>query len=202
MRRPALRSISAFTLVEVLLVTTLTAGMSVAIFSCLSNGLRLWDRSRLLMVEEDVAFLMDRFSGDVRNSFPFTALAFSGGEHEVSFPTIVMGRTDRAGSRAAEVYGDGLGRVRYSFDAGSGILTRRSANYSQAVNDSWGEPQVMVKGLTGVRLRYLVAGSSDYRSIQDPGDPFPAGIEIEIRFMSGSSEKIMKRFVPIPAGLQ
>ncbi|MBF0594381.1 MAG: hypothetical protein HQL22_05370 [Candidatus Omnitrophica bacterium] len=199
-RRPS--ASAAFTLVEILLVTTLIAGLSLAIFSCLSNGLRLWDRSRLLMVEEDAAFFFDRFSSDVRNSYPFSSLLFSGTEHELAFPTVVLAPADRAGSRAAEGYADGLGRVQYMFEPVRGELVRRQANYSQALRAVWGESRVMVTGLTSVRFKYLVPGSGDYRSSHDPADPFPAGIEVAITFMNGSTEKVLRRFVPIPAGLQ
>ena len=190
-----------FTLVEVLLVSTLAAGISLAVFLCLSNGLKLWDRSRILAVEEDAAIFFDRFSSEMRNSFPFSTLRFQGELSDVAFPTIVFGPADRAGSRASEGYVDGFGRVRYVFDASSGALLRRQANYSQALLEVWGNPQTVVKGLKRARFRYCSAGTQECRLSQDESLPFPAGIEVELALMSGTDEKVMKRFVAIPAGL-
>ncbi len=191
----------AFTLVEILLVTTLIAGISLAVFSCLINGLRLWDRSRVLMIEEDAAFFFDRFSSDVRNSFPFSTLAMVGAEGTLAFPTIVMTGSDRAGSRSAEVLSDGIGMVQYVFSISTGELSRLQANYSQGLRGSWGEPRPMIKGLKRVRFKYF-STAGDYRLSQDPGDPFPAGVEVELLFMNGSNEKFLRRFVPVPAGLK
>lgn len=192
----------AFTLVEMLLVTALVAGISLAVFSCLLNGLRLWDRSRVLMTEEDTAFFVDRFSSDLRNSFPFSTLLFQGGERSLSFPTVVMTKTDAAGSRAAEGVAPAIGAVRYAFDAGTGELSRRQANYAQATRAAWQDPRVMIRGLKQVRFKYFPAATADYRLSQDPGDPFPAGVEVEITFLNGTGEKTLRRFVPIPAGLK
>jgi hypothetical protein len=195
------RKASAFTLVEVLLVSALIAGISLAVFSCLSNGLKLWDRSRVLMVEEDVSFFMDRLASELRNSFPFSTLAFTGEERALSFPTVVTSKMDRAGSRASEGYAEGLGMVQYVFDTSSGNLFRSQANYAQALHNSWAGARIVCAGLRDIHFRYFTAGSSDYRSSQGTGDVFPAGIEIELLFMSGSQEKKLRRYIAIPAGI-
>lgn len=192
---------AAFTLVEILLVTSLVAGLSLAIFSCLSNGLRLWDRSRVLLLEEDAAFFFDRFSSDVRNAFLFSTLPIDGMETRLVLPTIVTGMPDKAGSRSAEGLSDGLGRVQYVFDISSGALVRRQANYSQALRDAWGAPRTLVRGLKRVRFKYYPAGTNESKLSIDISEPFPAGIEAELTFYSGTEEKTLKRFVPIPAGL-
>lgn len=196
-----MRSRRAFTLVEILLVTALIAGISLAIFSCLSNGLRLWDRSRVLMIEEDAAFFADHFGSDLRNSFPFSTLAFTGRESTLSFPSVVTTEADPAGSRAAEGYVDMLGAVQYSFSPSSGDLVRRQANYAQALRGAWQTERILIRGLQRVRFRYMTV-SGDYKAQQDVGDPLPAGVEVELTFRNGQDEKTLRRFVPIPAGLK
>ncbi|MBF0386500.1 MAG: hypothetical protein HQL20_01430 [Candidatus Omnitrophica bacterium] len=193
---------SAFTLVEVMLVTVLVAGIALAVFSCLTNGIRLWDRSRVLMIEEDAAFFFDRFSSDLRNSFSFSTLDFSGREQELSFPTVVLTKADSAGSRAREGYTDGLGMVQYSFYPATGELLRRQANYAQARRGSFAEPRTLVQGLKSARFRYLSAADADYKLSQEPGGPIPAGVELELSFMNGTEERTLRRFVPVPAGLK
>lgn len=196
-----MRQTAAFTLVEILLVTTLTAGISLAIFTCLSNGLRLWDRSRSLMIEDDIAVFFDRFSSDLRNSFFLSTLSFEGSEFRISFPTVVMARTDSAGSRAFEGVADGLGEVQYLFDPGRQSIVRRQANYSQAVRNVWADERELVKGVSRVRFKYYSAGSNETFFIHDAKDSLPSGIEAEIILMSGSVEKTLRRYVSIPIGL-
>jgi prepilin-type N-terminal cleavage/methylation domain-containing protein len=43
-----------FTLVEILLVTAIFASIGLAVFSCLSNGLKLWTRSQTIVADEDI----------------------------------------------------------------------------------------------------------------------------------------------------
>ncbi len=189
-----------FTLVEALLVSSLVAGLSLAVFLSLSSGLKLWDRSRVLVVDEDIAIFFDKFATDVRNSFPFSTLDYSGEETRVAFPAVVTGAADRSGSRAAEMTTDQIGRVQYLFDSGTGRIVRRQANYAQGTRDAWGEERVLVSGVALLMFRYFFPGSSDPRSAISEKTGVPSGIEVEVRFNEGGEERSVRRYVPVPVG--
>jgi prepilin-type N-terminal cleavage/methylation domain-containing protein len=192
-----------FTFIELLLVTALMASLSLAIFLCLSNGLKLWQRTQQALLQEDVTIFFDKFSGDLRNAFNFSTLAIDGQEYSFAFPTIVWMRTDRGSVRAAEDFADQLGRVRYVFDAGAGILTRQQANYSQGTRKAWGDAplQVLLRGAEEVRFKYYYSGRKSDNFSAEAKDRLPSGVEVNVRFRDGLEERTFKRFFPVPLGI-
>jgi len=192
-----------FTCIELLLVTALMASLSLAIFLCLSNGLKLWQRTQQALLQEDVAIFFDKFSGDLRNALNFSTLAIDGQEYSFTFPTIVWMRADRGSARAKEEFIDQYGRVRYAFDAGAGILTRQQANYSQGVRKAWGDlaGQALLRGVTEVRFKYYYSGRKSDDFSTEAKDGLPSGVEVDVRFKDGAEERTVKRFFPVPLGI-
>ncbi|NTV28815.1 MAG: prepilin-type N-terminal cleavage/methylation domain-containing protein [Candidatus Omnitrophica bacterium] len=187
---------SGFTLVEVLLVTAIFASIGVAVFTCLSNGLRLWTRTQRLVVEEDATVLFERLGGDLRNAFLYSRIPFEGDMGQLAFPTVVYTPADRMSSRAREGYVEQVGMVRYFLDSSSGRVLRAQANYSQATRGSGGPAIVMVNGVKDFRLRYFYAGSLEPSMTVHDSSSLPVGVEVELSF----SDKVLKRYLPIPAG--
>ena len=192
-----------FTLIEILLVTALMASLSLAVFLCLSSGLKLWQRTQQALVQEDVAIFFDKFSGDLRNAFPFSTLAIEGREYSFAFPTIVWMRADRASARAAEEFADQFGRVRYQFDPAQGAVTRQQANYSQGTRKIWSDdaPQILLRGALEVRFKYFYSGSKGDNFSTEAKGGLPSGVEIEVRFKDGQEERTFQRFFPVPLGI-
>ena len=79
----------AMTLMEILIVVSLIAMMSVAIFNALSNGMKIWKRSQQMVIEEDIAVFFDKIAHDIRNAFVFSQFRFEGDELRFAFPTMV-----------------------------------------------------------------------------------------------------------------
>lgn len=192
----------AFTFIEIMLVTAIFATISLAVFTCLSNGIKLWEKGRQLVIEEDASIFLDRFASDLRNSFPYSKISFSGQELRLEFPTIVWTPADRVSVRADEGLVDQIGRVKYSFEAERASLVRYQANYSQALSNKWGEEEVVVPVVKEFRLHYFYGSSKDPHIIAEPTDGFPSGVEVylSVAGADGKSEKVFKRYVLIPAG--
>ena len=190
-----------FTFIEMMLVTAIFATLSAAVFTCLSNGIKLWDRGRQLMSEEDTAIFFDRFSSELRNTFRYSRISFEGGELAVSFPTVVWTPADRVSVRANEGVIDQIGKVRYEFDPEHGTLVRRQANYSQALFDTWGMDEIVIFFVKAVRFHYFYTASKDSQLSVEEGADIPAGVEVELVIHSGKEEKVFKRYIAIPAGV-
>jgi prepilin-type N-terminal cleavage/methylation domain-containing protein len=190
-----------FTFIEIMLVTVIFATLSVAIFTCLSNGIKLWDRGQKLMSQEDAVIFFDRFSSDLRNTFNYSRLSFIGGESAVTFPTVVWTAADRVSVRASEGLVDQIGRVRYEYDPEHGNVVRRQANYSQALQDQWGADQIVVPDVKSMRLHYFYTGSRDPNMSIDEGSDIPAGVEVELVIPNGREDKVFKRYIAVPAGV-
>lgn len=204
----------AFTLIEILLVAALFAMLGLAAFTCLSNGLKLSQRAGLLSSEEDVAMLLDRFCWDMKNAFSFSLISFKGEEMKIKLPTLVWTATDRRGIRAKDEFETQMGAVEYAFDIDKKAILRRQANYSQALREEWGDPQMVVAGVESIRFRYFYEGQKEGRLTIDGGD-LPSAIEIELRLLpevkaslrgsvlveDGGSGRLFKRFVMLPSGV-
>jgi len=194
------KSAGGFTLIEVLLVTAIFASIGLAVFSCLSNGIKLWTKSQTLLAEQDLAVFLDRVALELRNSFLYSKIPFKGEEYDIVFPTVVMTVADRESSRAQEGYVDQLGSVRYSFDAAEGVILREQANYSLATRGEFAAARVDVKGVKELRFRYYYPGSKEPRMSTSGDGQIPSGVDIEVRLLESGEEKVYRRYVPIPAG--
>ncbi len=194
----------AFTLIEILLVCSIFATLSIAIFTCLSNGITLWHRANQLVTEEDVGLFFDRFSSDLRNTFNYSKFVFTGDEFKTDFPTVVWTSADHVSVRAGEGVVDQLGRVQYVYDTGRGVVLRRQANYSQALQDAWGGEEIVLPMVKGVSFHYFYSSSRDPRMVVEPGDGIPAGVEIDIVLPGaapGSEDTVFRRYMPVPVGV-
>lgn len=190
-----------FTFIEILLAASLIAVLSLAVFTCFSNGLKLWERSRREILSEDVALFFDRFSSDLRNAFIFSTLSLDGGEHTFVFPTVVLTPADPFGPRRGEEMVEQIGRVRYALDFEKEAIVRQQANYSQGIRNDWGEARTLAAGIRGLKFKYYYIGAKEYQVHADDSAVLPSGVEVEVRFMDGAEEKMMSRFVSVPLGI-
>ncbi|NLE64329.1 MAG: hypothetical protein GX606_00185 [Elusimicrobia bacterium] len=196
------RALRGFTFVEILLTTALLALLSLAIFTAFSNGLRLWDRVRQAVVAEDVAIFLDRIGQDLRNSFVFSTIPFEGEGDQCSFPSIVHMPADRRGSRAPEGTAEGIGRVRYVFDAAEGIVWRSQADYGQAFAGQWdGAPRAVLKDVSEVRFQYFSAGEAEAHEQARSEERPPAVVKVTVRHRMSGEERQWERLIALPLGL-
>jgi prepilin-type N-terminal cleavage/methylation domain-containing protein len=88
------RSVKAFTLVEVLLVSAIIAGVGVAVFQAFTNGLKLWTRTQQLNHQAEIAMLFDKMGEDLRSAILITGINFKGTETDMIWPSVVMTKAD------------------------------------------------------------------------------------------------------------
>lgn len=191
----------SFTLIEVLLVSSLIAVLGVAIFHTFSNGLKLWARAQRLNPESEVALFLDKIGEDLRSTSAISGIAFKGIGAQLSFPAIVLTKADQRSSRASEGMVNQIGAVRYRFDPGTQTIYRRQANYAQAIKDRWIQEEVPVAvGITELALHYEISSEKRYllKSTFDEG--IPRGVMVEVNFGDDSGKHQLKRYFLIPVG--
>jgi prepilin-type N-terminal cleavage/methylation domain-containing protein len=81
------RSRNGFTLIEVLVVTVIVAVISLAIFSTLDSGLKIWRRVHATSADEDMAIFFLRLGSDVHNAFSYGNQTLAGTSSEVEIPS-------------------------------------------------------------------------------------------------------------------
>ena len=112
-------------MIELLITACLISVLSVAVFSVLMRGMDVWKRVRSIDRTADGRRLgLDKFSRELRTSFNFTPIVFTGAKDQILFPTYL---------RAFDGEGlpmDVLGKVTYFYSPEEKTLFRRQENYS------------------------------------------------------------------------
>lgn len=144
-----------FSLMEILVVVSLIAGLGLASFMCLSNGLKLWQRSQDIITEEDCLVFFDQFTQDVRNAFQTTQLQFDANEFSINFPTLVFMDFDRRSMHASQQDGWQIGKVLYIFDIENKAIIRKQAHYGQALKNIWGSEKKVLSNVQHMSLLYF-----------------------------------------------
>ncbi len=194
MRYTGSRPHKGITFIELLIVVVIMPVIAVALFGAFSSGLEIWDRINRVPPEEDVLLFFDSFSRDLRNSFVFADIGFSGREDSVSFPTIV---------RSARLDKDSVGEARYFFEPGAGEIRRERRDFSHVHNGEEGVSQRLARNAGSFVLTYYYydAGKNEY-SWKDEwsGTVPPRAVRIELELDDGTEKNKFIRTVSIPAG--
>jgi prepilin-type N-terminal cleavage/methylation domain-containing protein len=135
----------AFTLVEVVIVTAMVAIISLAIYSTLNNGLRIWKRVNESLPEEDIAIFMEKFAVDARNSFISKDMLFHGTKESMAIPSVVV---------TPWVKGRTIGQVVYSFDSSTKSVMRRVRDFSHVYRDEEGIIGGQIIHIRSAEMRY------------------------------------------------
>lgn len=194
------RSLSAMTLVEILIVSSIISVVSVALFSLLSHGLKVWERSRQMVIEQDIALFFDRISLDLHNACYYSMIRPEGNEYRFSFPAVISVAPDAQSGHSSGSYIDQIGRVEYYFDPIKDVLFRRAANYGQSLKGDFSAPQKMVYPLDNVKFSYYYLSGKEELYASDVLDVFPAVIEITIEFADRKGKRVLQKFVDLPIG--
>ena len=127
-----------FTLAEMFLVSAMLAVISLAIYTTFTNGIKIWQKVNTEMLEEDVCIFFERFSSDLRNSFRFEGMGFSGKEDMIGFSTFIK---DPSSGRNI------IGQVLYSYRPATGVLIREGRDFSRIYS---GRPGVVTQQLENI----------------------------------------------------
>ncbi|MFH1753586.1 MAG: prepilin-type N-terminal cleavage/methylation domain-containing protein [Candidatus Omnitrophota bacterium] len=128
-----------FTLLEMIVVSSMIVVISLAIYSTFSNGIKIWERTQGNTKEEDLNIFFDRFVSDLRGSFAFKGLDFLGEETRLEFSTLVT--SQRLGKRT-------VGKVAYFYDDSSRSINKEERDFSHIHRDDEG---IIEEGFSGVR---------------------------------------------------
>lgn len=190
------------TLMEILIVVSIVAVVSLSLFNAFSNGLKVWRLSQQLALEEDVAIFLDRLSQDLRNSYLYSKIFFEGNHYNLAFPTRVITKIDfNKGADNPEDVEDQMGRVEYVFEPSRRLLIRREANYSQAMIKVFNEPRIMLEGVDRVEFKYIYLTEDKEIVSDDMLEILPASIKVEVDFSDQFGKRSFEKYVDLPLGM-
>ena len=183
----------ALTLIELIIVTAILAVISLAIYSSLNNGLKIWQKVNKAIPEEDVGIFFEKFSRDLRNCVKFSSLNFVGQPGRLDFASLV--NSPRLGVKT-------VGQITYLYDVEQKQLNRIQKDFSQIFS---GEEVVnpALGNLKSLRFLYYVRYENSKERVwleECPPALMPLAVKIELEF--GDDDQIQKfaRTVTIPIG--
>lgn len=186
------------TLIEVLIAASLVSLISFVLYSSFSMGLKVWERSRRLLVEEDITVFFDKISCDLRNAFFYSRIKFEGNTCRLSFPSIVYTPMDAKIASLKDEYTDQVGGVTYYYDNVIDGIYRRQANYSQALNAEFVQPRLIVRSVDGMKFRYCYLTAEGEIFSKKILDTIPFGVEVEVMFSDNYGQRVIRKFINIP----
>ena len=148
----AMKTRSAFTLVELLIVLSLLTAISLAVYGGVAAGVRIWKSIDASINEIDFIMGWKRFQKDMVNHLSFHGIEFYGTPDEFSFPGLVTVK-DSEGLTHQEI-----GRIRYRFYESNRNLCRETITYPNLIqglgSESWAGCQPVISSVKDVTIKY------------------------------------------------
>ena len=183
-----------FTLIEMLIVTAILSVVALAVFATLNNGIKIWQKVNRQLPEEDLNIFFDKFAHDVKNTFKFTGIIFSGTIEKVEFPTLV--NSLRLQKRT-------VGKLIYAYEPETRILNRYQVDFAGVYSgESKASPQQTLKNVRALKFQYYLYNEQNkvYLWQDEYGykEGLPLAVRVELEFDDGAEIKKFTKTVSIP----
>lgn len=193
---------TGFTFIEIVFVVSLVAVVSFAVYSVFSQGINIWQRLAQEAKTDEINIFCERISTELRNSFLFTGIDFTGTEYSISFPGLVLSRLSSGESQEMTV-----GRINYSFDIQDKVLNRRQSDYSQVFQLKYTPWRQVLSGVKNLKFKYYYYDPKqelylwkDFWEGPKEVTALPLAVRVEIGFDKDVRIKTVTRTITIPAG--
>ncbi len=185
-------SVKGFTLIELLIVSVMIPIVAFAIYASFNNGVKIWQRINKEIPGEDLNIFFDKFALDLRNSFKFSGIKFSGKKNAVGFASIINSQ------RMQKVT---VGEVIYSYDSKNSVLTREQKDFSNIYSNEKGAIRQLLKGVKSARFRYYFYDAQNKEYFWDDEwlkEGLPLSVRVELEIEQGNQINKFIRTVSIP----
>lgn len=183
--------LSAFTLIELLIVIVIISFISLAIYATLSRGIDIWQRVSQVRVEEDVNIFLDTFSRDLKNAVEFSGIDFRGDKGFLEFPALCYNRQLKMNTP---------GKISYYYRDG---LFRQARDISQVYDDKDGLVREALKDVKSLRFGYYIYDEEKKEygwEEESPAGHIPLAVRLELELKDGAIDGRFVRTVSIPIG--
>lgn len=199
MRKNHLLALSArhkrgFTFIEVIIVISILSIISLVIYTSFSKGINIWQMVNEKSPEEDMNILLDKFSFDLRNTFKFTGINFSGHEDGIEFPVLL---------NSPRFHKKSVGKVVYSYDSNTNLLNKEEVDFNQIYEDKKGLIKHSLKNVKSFKFQYYTydKGRKEYLWQDEwAKEGLPLAVRIYLEIKDGDRINGFIRTVGVPTG--
>ncbi len=177
-----------FTLLELLITTSLIAMMGLAIYAAFAKGVAVWELGNETdKQEKEIRFALDKMAAELRNSFNFSRIVFGGTKEQIEFSTYIVTHPATEGSRTEP------GRVTYFFDPARNALLRIQERYVDIFQEERPEPKEFIAQLTGFEFGYYYFDPANnvygWMDSWEGRNDLPLGVKINLKLKDGAEER-------------
>ena len=164
-----------FTLVEILITSSLILIVGLAVYSVVNSGISLFKRLSKPYLEEDVSIFFDKISKELRGSFSYKGIEFLGEKESLKFPTLITSSGHLSSLKVEP------GEVSYVFNPKEKKIERTEKDLSTLYRKSKGQRRTILEGVESLRFKYYFYDphKEDYFWV-DSYKNFPLAVRIEL----------------------
>jgi hypothetical protein len=169
--------------------------IGLAIFTTLNNGIKIWQRLNQTVGQEDINIFFERIARELRNTFAFNTIRFSGENHQIAFATFLTA------PGVSQPQQSGIGQVVYYYDRANKQLIKEQRNYSQLYKGDSGAKQELLKQINSLEFSYYYYDQESREYLWLPvwqDDYVPQAVRIKLEFDDGKQLKNITRSIDLP----
>lgn len=191
----------AFTLIEMILVTSLLSVTGLAVYHAIANGIKIWQYSLRYSAQEDVAVLIEKLTVDLQNTFFYSLIAWEGKPDKILFSTIIRAPADKTSPENGQIL-DQMGSVEYFYQKGKKTVFRRQSVYGQALKTKKkSEARALASPVESIRFTYYQIEGGKIKAKKSISNSVPFAIQIDVELKeAGGSLAHLTRMIEIPTG--
>lgn len=179
----------AFTFVELLLVTLITAVIFFALYAILSSGLKIFRWASEPLAQEDVHMFLERFQQELRNTFSFQSIPFLGDSQRIEFATLV-----KTNFFPAPV----IGKVSYSYHRNAKRILKETLDISQIYSGS-GESMVVLEEVEDCKFSYYFFNpEKNIYEWKEATDTYFLPFAVKLEFKLKGQDVFIRKTVSLP----
>lgn len=175
---------NGFTFIELLIVISILSVVSLAIYSTLNNGIKIWHRVNTVMPEEDLAVFLDKFGRDITNILRYNPIRFFGQADRMEFAS----RVEFNGNG-----GESVGKTVYEYSPAKETLYRWKLDFSDVYNGAAKAPEEALRRIASLKFRYYFYNEEkkEYLWADDwVKEALPLAVRIELELDAGGNQAI------------
>ena len=205
-----LTSEKGFTLIEVLVATSILGVIGLTILTTFASGFHVFERVQTFGgPQADVLLALEEMEKDIRNVFPLSTIAFEGDTQSMTFPAVIEAFEMIDGE---EKIISSIGRVSYYIDDATYVnevtkgLIRAQHNYSQAIAGAQAQEDQSetLASIEDLALEYYYYNEEAEEhgwqsSWSSEEENLLSGVKIAMAYKDGDRDVQIERTVFIPA---